>query len=1079
MYFSSLIINVKNVVFFAILFSLPLFSLAQENLPTTDPVAVTTSENVSEEVIVVPGTVIAEINLSEATIIIQDNQELILSFLLENKGDTPQFDIRYGVELIKELEEGGQAVADSFVPDEVVSVPALGTLTKVVTYPLATVPAGDYSVWITARTTGGTMLGLGNAGSVSITNGAPVEIMSSSCVLSIEGGEDTYNLLQGVDVASAENLILNCTLKNNTNRDLTVLPTFETFKRSVFGEKFEMDYPNFNPINIKAATEQNLTLTLPKATLPQAYDIAMTLSENGADASNRLVVHYVLQGASATIQTLNFSQNYYDAGEEINLELLWTGSADSFPDSRLGTSTDLEGLVVASVSIVDGEGNACAAPFSQTLDSDKVTLKTISNIECVSPVAFVSLIKADGTTLDARSIVVPKNMEPEAPAPTETEPEKNAHLMYLTILSLAAAILTVLVVLTRYKKVVVKDVAKMLIITSVATASFLGANIEKVEAVSWWGQFNYCTEFEGGSYCTLSNVLNYTVNTNKSVYTPGESISLSSATLSPYCANQAISYTLTASLQGQLASLANNSNVNGGGVSVRYSSASLVAPSSPGVYVINLSAQTFGFRAGVSSQSITITVVAPPPPTVTVNGFNPSTITAGQNSTIGFTSTNATACFGTGPFSGNLGGTNTPGQVFPPASVLNTPGTYTQTVYCTGPGGNSPTVSRTLTVLALPPTLNLTASPTSITQGQSTTLTWSSTNVTSCTASGGTGFSGGVPVNSSRVTSPTVTTTYNLNCSGPGGPISRSVTVVVSAAPPLPPTNLSATAQACGTGQNFLDWNDVSGATSYSVYLSNGTWLGNSLGSNYTHNGAIATSYSYYVRANNSAGVQSGNSSVVSGTTAAACAPTPTPTPSGNISVSGGGCQIQPGQTSCNVFVNWNSSNFIGSSNIQLNSTSINSASNSSAPGLSQTLQPGTNTFRLSDSGSSFSRSASATVTCAGGGVWTGTTCELLPEITLSAIPNLVRSGTSAEVGIQVNSTLNLTCRFNDGRTGVAPTFTHTGSAGPVTHPPITTKTLTAAQDVTVTCTATAPGLSMITDSETIRISVVPTVQEI
>lgn len=613
MYFNSLITNLKTVVFFAILFSLPLFSLAQESAPTTDPVVVTTSENVSEEMVLVPGIVVAEINLSEPTIISQDSDNLILAFLLDNKSETPQFDIRYGIELIKELEEGGQAVADSFVPDEVVSVPALGTLTKVVTYPLATVPAGDYSVWITARTTGGTMLGLGNAGSVSVTNGAPVEIMASSCVLSIEGEEAAYNLVQGVDVSSAENLVLNCTLKNNTNRDLTVFPTFETFKRSVFGEKFEMDYPGFDPVNIKAASEQNLTLTLPKATTPQAYDVTVTLSEDGIDASNRLVVHYVLQGASATIQTLNFSQNSYGVGEEINLELLWTGSADAFADSRLGTSTDLEGEVVASVSIVDGEGNVCSAPFRQTLDGSIVTLKTISNIECVSPVAFVSLIKADGTTLDSRSIEVPKNLVAEAPAPTETEAEKNAHLMYLTILSLAAAILTVLVVLTRYKKVVVKDVAKMLIITSVATASFLGANIEKVEAVSWWGQFNYCTEFEGGSNCTLSNVLNYTVNTNKSVYTPGESISLSSATLSPYCANQAISYTLTASLQGQLASLANNSNVNGGGVSVQYSSASLVAPSSPGVYVINLSAQTFGFRAGVSSQSITITVVAPTP----------------------------------------------------------------------------------------------------------------------------------------------------------------------------------------------------------------------------------------------------------------------------------------------------------------------------------------------------------------------------------------------------------------------------------------------------------------------------------
>ncbi|MGH9436703.1 MAG: peptidoglycan-binding protein [Terriglobia bacterium] len=68
----------------------------------------------------------------------------------------------------------------------------------------------------------------------------------------------------------------------------------------------------------------------------------------------------------------------------------------------------------------------------------------------------------------------------------------------------------------------------------------------------------------------------------------------------------------------------------------------------------------------------------------------------------------------------------------------------------------------TLTDPASAATATLTANPTSITSGGSSTLAWSSTNATSCTGTGFTasGTSGSVSV------SPTETTTYAVNCSG-------------------------------------------------------------------------------------------------------------------------------------------------------------------------------------------------------------------------------------------------------------------------------------------------------------------------
>jgi hypothetical protein len=72
-------------------------------------------------------------------------------------------------------------------------------------------------------------------------------------------------------------------------------------------------------------------------------------------------------------------------------------------------------------------------------------------------------------------------------------------------------------------------------------------------------------------------------------------------------------------------------------------------------------------------------------------------------------------------------------------------------------------------------TASLAAGPTSITSGQSSTLSWTSTNASSCTGTNftPTGVSGSVTV------SPTKSTTYRISCTGTGGSASASASVPV------------------------------------------------------------------------------------------------------------------------------------------------------------------------------------------------------------------------------------------------------------------------------------------------------------
>jgi len=104
------------------------------------------------------------------------------------------------------------------------------------------------------------------------------------------------------------------------------------------------------------------------------------------------------------------------------------------------------------------------------------------------------------------------------------------------------------------------------------------------------------------------------------------------------------------------------------------------------------------------------------------------------------------------------------GGSFPSANVAAVTLSQTSLDFGSVNVGESSTKSLTITVSTTvsAPTVSLTASPTSITSGQSSTLTWVSTNATSCT---GVGFTP-TGVNGSITVAPTVTTTYSINCSG-------------------------------------------------------------------------------------------------------------------------------------------------------------------------------------------------------------------------------------------------------------------------------------------------------------------------
>jgi phospholipase C len=108
--------------------------------------------------------------------------------------------------------------------------------------------------------------------------------------------------------------------------------------------------------------------------------------------------------------------------------------------------------------------------------------------------------------------------------------------------------------------------------------------------------------------------------------------------------------------------------------------------------------------------------------------------------------------------------------------------TATYTATATGAGGSA-TATATVTVGAATtvPTVIITASPTSITAGNSSTLTVTATNATQVTVTGSDGSSDTLqPTGGTDVVSPTATTTYTATATGAGGSATATSTVTVS-----------------------------------------------------------------------------------------------------------------------------------------------------------------------------------------------------------------------------------------------------------------------------------------------------------
>ena len=226
-------------------------------------------------------------------------------------------------------------------------------------------------------------------------------------------------------------------------------------------------------------------------------------------------------------------------------------------------------------------------------------------------------------------------------------------------------------------------------------------------------------------------------------------------------------------------------------------------------------------------------------------------------------------------------------------------GTYSYRLVI-GAGASAVVVAGPASVTVAPPPTTLTASvswdPETADHGGSSTLSWRSTEATSCELDGTAAALSGSRVENNL----TADRTSTLTCTGDGDE-TASASATVTVRPPAPDAPAAPTGPSASTGTHTLSWSAVTGATQYEVQarVDDGAWAASEqvTATSRRFTGVAAGIWDYQVQACNAGGCSdwSDTKTVVVGT-GLTIAPSPSPDGAYTVSWTGVRCTVNFGQ---------------------------------------------------------------------------------------------------------------------------------------------------------------------------------------
>jgi len=335
---------------------------------------------------------------------IEDNILKVSFLATSNSSSVPN--VIYGIQFIDKNSANVKVVFEKSI-DDVITLQENLVISRQFSVSIPKYLAGSYEVQLKLENDRGLELIQGVIGTINLAKEEDfVEIITSSCYVTVVGEPYHYRLNEGVDIALNESINANCDVINHFSNDVSVYPVFETRFRDSFGALLDTASLTENVINLKAGESSKILIKIPAQEKPQAYTALLKFKLVGKDnvVSNEVGFHYVIQGVSATIQNVSLDKNYYEKGSNVRVNVFWSGSADSFGGARNSSPPSNVSLLVS----VQSNGSNCIESLNENLTGEKelIELSAISVIDCVNPQVTTKILDSSGNVLDSKTFFV-------------------------------------------------------------------------------------------------------------------------------------------------------------------------------------------------------------------------------------------------------------------------------------------------------------------------------------------------------------------------------------------------------------------------------------------------------------------------------------------------------------------------------------------------------------------------------------------------------------------------------------------------------------------------------------------------
>jgi hypothetical protein len=338
-----------------------------------------------------PGIYVTDLKIDE----INDNV-IKGQFTISNYEQYYLNDLNYVIKLFKGTTFEQLELIDVNASKEVFfAPPGKQEITKSFTYTYPeNIISGDYTLRAQVITQRGSELGWKDK-IISLTgadNFLDIDYSASKVLVNAK----EYYTLEGVSI-SADQAAVGYLKVKNSGEQITVVPNIKIFKRQ-FNMPLHEEYQD-SPITFAKGQTKEVKLEMPKIDVPESYLAEVKFLKDGKQVSGIQYFRWVVKGENAKILYVKTGKDYFQAGDNIDLIIEISGSADN---SEVGNCNLDISVFNEDRNLINQTAKEIFMDYGLQTTNISIPVKT----DLVSPIIEIKLAK-DGKVLDERTINLP------------------------------------------------------------------------------------------------------------------------------------------------------------------------------------------------------------------------------------------------------------------------------------------------------------------------------------------------------------------------------------------------------------------------------------------------------------------------------------------------------------------------------------------------------------------------------------------------------------------------------------------------------------------------------------------------